>query len=176
MMKGYLKSQGVFCGEHRLAKSMQRISPEGYAARQQDAIDKTNPIPYMAFYIGHKLHMDQNEKLVRYGATHVIAIDGFSSKIVSYTTMPIKNNLTIYNEVYRFGIMFINMYACIMYFCRPAVLSYGLWDQLRVDHGREFYLCLYIQKVLRQQYGPTNIAPFAQTPSTSVSYSFNNIH
>jgi len=36
-----------------------------------------------------------------FGATHVVAVDGYSFKIVGHATMPIKNNLTIYDEVYR---------------------------------------------------------------------------
>ncbi|KAL1252276.1 hypothetical protein QQF64_020072 [Cirrhinus molitorella] len=36
-----------------------------------------------------------------FGMTHVVAIDGFSSQIVAYNTMPVKNNL-IYQNVYRF--------------------------------------------------------------------------
>ncbi|KAF0023447.1 hypothetical protein F2P81_024077 [Scophthalmus maximus] len=84
-------------------------------------------------YIGHKLHMDQNEKLVMFGVTHVLAVDGFSKKIVSHSTMPVKNNLIIYEEVYR-----------------PAVLSYGLWDQVKVDCGREFYLMLFMQEKLAE--------------------------
>lgn len=51
--------------------------------------------------MGHKLHIDQNEKLVMFGATHVLAIDGFSSKSVAQATMPVKNNLVIYDQVYR---------------------------------------------------------------------------
>ena len=31
----------------------------------------------MAEYVGHKLHVDQNEKMVMFGVTHVMAIDGF---------------------------------------------------------------------------------------------------
>lgn len=58
-------------------------------------------MPYSAEYMGHKLHTDQNEKLVMFGVTHVLSVDDFSSKIVSQSTMPVKNNLTIYQEVYR---------------------------------------------------------------------------
>ncbi len=29
-------------------------------------------------------------------------------------------------------------------------LIYGLWDQVRVDHGKEFYLMLYVQEILAQ--------------------------
>ena len=43
-----------------------------------------NTVPYQAAYSGHKLHMDQNEKLAMFGVTHVVAIDGFSSCIDVY--------------------------------------------------------------------------------------------
>ena len=61
----------------------------------------TNPVPYYAEYFGHKLHIDQNEKLVMYGVTHICAVDGYSSKIVGFVTMPIKNNLEIYAHLYQ---------------------------------------------------------------------------
>ena len=60
-----------------------------------------NPVPYSADYFGHKLHCDQNEKLVMFGLTHVAAIDGYSGKVVAWTSMPVKNNLTIYDQLYR---------------------------------------------------------------------------
>lgn len=60
-----------------------------------------NPTPYNAEYVGHKLHLDQNEKLGMFGVTHVLGVDGYSSKIVAHSTMPMKNNLVIYEEVYR---------------------------------------------------------------------------
>ena len=44
--------------------------------------------------MGHMKHMDQNEKMCMFGATHV-------ARIVANATMPIKNNLIIYDEVYR---------------------------------------------------------------------------
>ena len=31
-----------------------------------------NPIPYKADYPGHKLHIDQNEKLVMYEVCHIV--------------------------------------------------------------------------------------------------------
>ena len=46
--------------------------------------------------------MDQNEKLVMYGVTHVLAIDGHSRFITAFSTMPIKSNAMIYDEVYRY--------------------------------------------------------------------------
>ncbi len=42
---------------------------------------------------------------------------------------------------------------------------YGLWKQIRVDHGREFYLLLYVQEALRC---PRDILPYVQSPSTEV--------
>ena len=58
--------------------------------------------------------------------------------------MPQKNEI-IYEDVY----------------C-DCVLQYGLWDEIRVDHGRECYLTLYVQEQLR---GDTQIAPYVQTSS-----------
>ena len=43
-----------------------------------------NPIPYQADYFGHKLHIDQNEKCVMYGVTH----------ICGFITMPVENNIS----------------------------------------------------------------------------------
>ena len=59
-------------------------------------------MPYPAGYFGHKMHFDQNEKLVMYRVTHVVAIDGHSSFIAGAYTMPVKNNLVIYKEVFRY--------------------------------------------------------------------------
>ncbi|RVE63435.1 hypothetical protein OJAV_G00136250 [Oryzias javanicus] len=99
--------------------------------------------------MGHKLHLDQNEKLGMFGVTHVLAVDGYSSKIVAHATMPVKNNLVIYEEVYR-----------------SSVIKYGMWDQLRVDHGREFYLSLYIQEKLAGHRLNINRSPYLQTTSS----------
>ena len=52
-------------------------------------------------FLGHELHLDQNEKLVHSGVTYVMARDGFTAKIVGAAVMPCKNNLIIYHEVYR---------------------------------------------------------------------------
>jgi hypothetical protein len=60
-----------------------------------------NPVPYNATYFGEKLHVDQNEKLINFGVTHVCAVDGFSSKIVGFISMPVKNNIIIYKDLYR---------------------------------------------------------------------------
>ena len=101
MIKGYLSSHGINVGELKVGASLQRVDLENYERRRRDTIDRSNPIMYSANYFGHKLHLDQNEKLVRYGVTHVISVDGYSGMIVTHVTMPIKNNLVIYDKVYR---------------------------------------------------------------------------
>lgn len=56
-----------------------------------------NPTPYQADYMGHKIHMDQDDKLAMFGVTHVVAIDGFSENVVGHSTMPIKNSLVLFS-------------------------------------------------------------------------------
>ena len=43
----------------------------------------------------HCLYVDQNEKLIMYKLTHIVACDGYYRMITSYTIIEIKNNLTI---------------------------------------------------------------------------------
>ncbi len=61
---------------------------------------QTNPIQYTVAYFGHKDHIGQNEKMIMFGLTHVVAIDGFSGKIVAAVSMPIKNCISIYEHMY----------------------------------------------------------------------------
>ena len=89
--------------------------------------------------------MDQNETLSVFGVTCVIDRDGFSGMIVASAVMQKKNNI-IYEQVYR-----------------SAVLNNGLLDQVRVDHGREFYLTLFMHERLRENIENSEIP---QTTST----------
>ena len=57
-----------------------------------------------------------------YGVTHVMAVDGFSCKIVG-----------TYQCLFKYPIM---IYDILM----KPLLSTGLWQQVRVDHGMEFIL------------------------------------
>lgn len=41
-----------------------------------------NPVPHRAHFLGEKLHFDQNKQLAMYGITHILAVDGYSQKIV----------------------------------------------------------------------------------------------
>ena len=144
-----ISSKGIFTSERRLKTMLPSISPAWHRGRQQNSHEHSNPALYVACYFGHKLHMDQNETLVHYGVAYVLARDGYSGKIVGWAVMSRKNNATIYNDVYR---------MCLK--------EHGLWYQIRVDHGREFYLTLYIQEKLRANRGDLNILPYTQTTST----------
>ena len=71
MMKGYLRGcKGINISEQKL-KIMPSISPLSHYSRQSNYHEQRNPAIYLARYFGHKLHMDQNEKLVHYGVTYV---------------------------------------------------------------------------------------------------------
>ena len=49
---------------------------------------------------------------------------------------------------------------------RPIIQQYGMWDQLRVDHGREWYLMLFVQEQLAHLRRNTDRVPHLQTTST----------
>ena len=102
----------------------------------------TNPVPYFAPYSGFKTHLNQNEKIV-------LMIDGCSRLIVGYTSTPIKNPILIYEYAFH-----------------PAVLKYGVWEQVRIDHGRKFALVIFIQQVLLCYRLEGRKQPFKQIRST----------
>lgn len=148
-MAGVLRSKGIYVNEGKVGKSLKRLDPTSQRVREETAGRSLNPKCYKADYFGHKVHLDQNEKLVMFGVTHVMARDGFSGMIVAYSTMPVKNNLVIYDEVYK-----------------RFTEKFGLWDQVRVDGGKEFVLACYMQEHLRQRRRNTLIDPFKSTKST----------
>lgn len=92
MMTGYLRNKHNIkgLGEKSVGRSLARVCPHYHQMRQTNSARAVNAIPYRADYFGHKLHIDQNEKLVMYGATHVAAIDGHSRFVVGAITLPIK--------------------------------------------------------------------------------------
>ena len=100
-MKGFLASQGIRVAENRIGRSLKRLYPDDHNTRSLTTCHHINPTPYSALYFGEKIHIDQNEKLVMYGVTHVCAVDGFSGKIVGFVTMPVKNNVEIYANCFR---------------------------------------------------------------------------
>ena len=100
-MTGLLSSHGIKASQLRVGDALRRTNPLHHQRRCTSTARMMNPIPYSADYFGHKLHVDQNEKLVMYGVTHVCARDGYSGKIVAFVTMPVKNNVEIYSHIFR---------------------------------------------------------------------------
>ena len=76
-MKGLLRSQGVLAGEKQVGHALAEVQPQYHYQRLTRTESETNPHPYFAEYFGHKVHIDQNEKLVMFGVTHIAAIDGY---------------------------------------------------------------------------------------------------
>lgn len=63
--------------------------------------------------------------------------------------MPVKNPILIYEFVFR-----------------PALIKYGLWEQIRMDHGTEFCLVIFIQRILSQYRINQQRGSYKQTTST----------
>lgn len=103
-----MNSCGITAGEKRIGRALSVVSPVYQAQRNSNTARQMNPFPYHADYFGHKLHQDQNEKLEMYGLTEVSACDGYSGKIVAFVTMPVKNNILIYENIYRYVDSFFN--------------------------------------------------------------------
>ena len=118
----------IHVSQRRVGESLQRVAPIQYALRRREATSLLNPLPYRANYFGEKLHLDQNEKCVMFGITHVVAVDGYSRKIVGFITIPKKNPIVIYDLLFL-----------------PLLNSHGLSDQVR---GTEFALIISAQMYL----------------------------
>ena len=81
MMTSRLRSMGVSIAERKVRNALQKICPSTQADRFMQAGRSFNPKVYKADYFEHKLHLDQSEKLVMYGVTHVVASDGYFGMI-----------------------------------------------------------------------------------------------
>ena len=127
-MQGLLRSNDIEVSQARIATSLRRVAPVQYHARCVDIYRVLNPAPYRVSYYGEKLHLDQNEKIMMHDVTHVLAVDGYSRKVVGFITLPIKNAIDL--------------------LLRPLLLKEGIWEQLRVDHSREFALIISVQQSL----------------------------
>ena len=101
IMTGRLRSMGVSKSERKVGNALKKICPSTQAERRIQARRLFNPKVYKEDYFGHKLHVDQHEKLVMYGVIHVVVRDGCSGMITGYTTMIIKRNLAIYKKMFR---------------------------------------------------------------------------
>lgn len=102
MLKGHFQASGLRVSQRRLSETAKQVTPHYHRARANDTARLRNPVPYRAFYFGHKVHFDQNEKLVDYGVTYVCAVDGYSLMVVGFAIMPVKNNVIIYEDVFRY--------------------------------------------------------------------------
>uniref|UniRef100_A0A1X7TJY3 Integrase core domain-containing protein n=1 Tax=Amphimedon queenslandica TaxID=400682 RepID=A0A1X7TJY3_AMPQE len=147
-MTGFLASQSFRCSQIRVGESLKCVHPNYHVQRQRSTARQMNPVPYYASYFGEKLHIDQNEKLAMFGLTHVCAIDGFSGRIVGFSLMPQKNNIVVYEQLYK-----------------SVINNYGLWDQIRVDCGREWYLMLFINQMFAHLRTSTTKEPHLQSSS-----------
>ena len=63
--------------------------------------------------------------------------------------MPVKNQILIYEFVFR-----------------PALCRYGIWDQIRMDHGSEFNLVIFVQQLLSVYRNDESRESYKQTRST----------
>ena len=97
-----LRDAGVRVGLGRIGKSVKRVKAVPQEIQRQNTIDRDNPIICDAWYFGKILHLDKNEKLGMFGVTYVTALDVYSGKIVAGVTTPRKNNLVIYDRIYRY--------------------------------------------------------------------------
>lgn len=77
MIRGYLATDGFGVCELRICNSLRWACPTGCDTRRSNTVSHVNPVCYDAKYFGRKCHFDQNEKLIHYGATHVVGRDGF---------------------------------------------------------------------------------------------------
>ena len=73
---------------------------------------------------------------------------------LEFKVVPLNKKLTYWNP--------------LALFCRETLLRYGLFDQVRVDHGREFYLVLAVQDHLKGLRNNTSRQPYIQTQSKQV--------
>ena len=82
-MQGLLRANGHTVSQARISASLRRVAPRQYHARGTVTYrHPLNSFPYNVSHYGEKLHFDQNEKITMYGVTHVVAVDGYSRKIV----------------------------------------------------------------------------------------------
>ena len=76
MITGYLAQKyDVHLGNKRVERVLADVCWQHHVQRKSNILKILNPIPYRADCFRHKCHMDQNEKLVMYGVTHVLVIE-----------------------------------------------------------------------------------------------------
>lgn len=100
-LQGYLRTKGIQVSKATIHEVQKKANPIAFKQRKHDLLDKRNPIPYYAPYFGYRGHIDQNEKLVRYGVVHVVLRDGHSGFIENWITLPSKNPIRLYSKFFR---------------------------------------------------------------------------
>ena len=65
-------------------------------------------------------------------------------------------------------IIYIYLFIHKLFACRSILSRYGLWDQLRVDKGKEWYLMLAVQEQLACLRVNQSRPSYLQTTSTMV--------
>ena len=103
MMAGFFRKQfDLSVRQNRVGNTLATVCPLNHQQRTEGAFRKVNPLPCRANYFGRKMHFDQNDKLVMYEVTDVVAIDGQSRFIIGVYTISVKKNPVIYKEFFRY--------------------------------------------------------------------------
>ena len=97
-MYGLLRAQG-YVWNNPSGFIITESCPVHHQCRRAETSRHMNPHLYVANYYGHKVYLDQNEKPSMFEVTHIMAIDGYSSKIVFLVTIPLKNCSLIHEHV-----------------------------------------------------------------------------
>ena len=136
--------------QRTVSRALQLVARVAHQAGAQDTLERQNPVPYFAPYFWYKGYFDQNEKIGQeYGCSHVLMINDCSGLATGYPSMPFKNRILIYEFVFR-----------------PVVCRYGIWDQIRMNHGREFNLVIFVQQLLSVYKNGESCESCKQTRST----------
>ena len=136
--------------QNRVSRELRNVAPVANEARARDLIDRTNPIPYYSPYFGYNCHLVQNEKIGQdYECTHIVMINGCSRLVAGFVSLHVKNPILIYKSVFR-----------------QDLCKYGIWEQVRTDHGRDFILVGFIQNVVSYYRLIGTSTAYKQTTST----------
>ena len=101
-MTSYLRQKhNIKVAETRVEKALEVAASINNQSRRSGTSQAVNPTPYHADYFGQKIHFGQNQKLIAYDIMHVAAIYGHNRYIVGTCVMPIKNDIVIYEKLYR---------------------------------------------------------------------------
>ena len=68
-MNAIRKEFGLSVGQNRVGNALVTVCPQNHQQQRKGIFLQVNPIPYRVDYFGHKMHFDQNEKLVMYGVS-----------------------------------------------------------------------------------------------------------